>query len=399
MSMRRLLGVAGSIVLIAGCSGGGSDRARRVGTPACLSPGPEASPLAHVPTASTSAPGQPYSVVSTRNGKWSFASLPRAIAVINTDSFTPSLVRVIPLPAPVAGSQHGLALTPGGRYLLASAASGAVVIDARRAERGLSGAVLGRLVSTVPGVERDAGAAAVVTSWNGRYAFVARERAGSVAVFNLRAALASHLHSSGYVGPIPVGLGPVAVALSPSGTRLYVASLATALKAGASASSGTLSVIDEHLAEQRPWRSVLQTVSAGCEPVGLVTASQGRFVWVTTLADHAVLGFSSAQLERDRARALVAVVRVEDTPIGLLPFAGGSRLLVADSGSSRGSAGGPGLTVIDTTRALAGRPAVLGSIPTGLDPRQLALVPRRATALVTNYGSEQIEAVDLAAIP
>jgi DNA-binding beta-propeller fold protein YncE len=345
-----------------------------------------------------SVPGQPYSVVSTRNGKWSFASLPRAIAVIN-DNFPPSLVRVIPLPAAVAGGQHGLALTPGGRYLLASAASGAVVIDARRAERGLAGAVLGRLVSTVPAAESDAGASAVVTSRNGRYAFVARERAGSVAVFNLRAALASHLHSSGYVGPIPVGLGPVAVALSPSGTRLYVASLAAALKPGAAASSGTLSVIDEPLAERRPWRSVLQTVPAGCEPVGLVTASKGRFVWVTTLADHAVLGFASAQLERDTAHALVAVVRVGDSPIGLLAFAGGSRLLVADSGRSRGRAGAPGLTVIDTTRALAGRPAVLGSIPTGLDPRQLALVPRRATALVTNYGSEQLEAVDLAAIP
>jgi DNA-binding beta-propeller fold protein YncE len=399
MSLRARLGVAGSVVLIAGCSGGGSDRAHRVGTPTCLSRGPAASPLAGVPTASTSVPGQTYSVVSTRSGKWSFASLPGAIAVINDDAFPPSLVRVIPLPASVAGGQHGLALTPGGRYLLASAASGAVVIDARRAELGLAGAVLGRLVSPVPAVESDAGASAVVTSWNGRYAFVARERAGSVAVFNLRAALASHLHSSGYVGPIPVGLGPVAVALSPSGTRLYVASLAAALKPGAPASSGTLSVIDEPLAERRPWKSVLRTVSAGCEPVGLVTASKGRFVWVTTLADHAVLGFASAQLERDPVRALVAVVRVGDTPIGLLAFAGGRRLLVADSGRSRGRAGAPGLTVIDTTRALAGRPAVLGSIPTGLDPRQLALVPRRATALVTNYGSEQVEAVDLAAIP
>jgi DNA-binding beta-propeller fold protein YncE len=158
-------------------------------------------------------------------------------------------------------------------------------------------------------------------------------------------------------------------------------------------------VIDAPLAERRPWRALLQTVSAGCEPVGLVTSTKGRFVWVTTLADHAVLGFASGRLVRDPSHARVAVVRVGDTPIGLLPFAGGSRLLVADSGRSTGGAGARGLTVIDTTRALAGRPAVLGSIATGLDPRQLSLVPRRATALVTNYGSKQVEAVDLAAVP
>jgi DNA-binding beta-propeller fold protein YncE len=399
VSSRAALVVAGSVLLIAGCSGGGSDHARRVGTPACLSPGPAAPPLAHVPTATVAIPGQPYSVVASRDGRWSFASLPDAIALMSNRDFAPRLVRVIRLPAAVAAGQHGLALTPNGRYLLASAASGAVVIDAVRAERGLGGAVLGRLVSTVPGVESNAGASAVVTARDGRYAFVARERAGSVAVFNLAAALATRLHSSGYVGPIPVGIGPVAVALSPSGRRLYAASLAVALRPAATVSRGTLSVIDAPLAERRPWRSVLQTVSAGCEPVGLVTSSHGRFVWVTSLADHSVLGFASARLVNDPAHALMAVVRVGDTPIGLLPFAGGSRLLVADSGRSAGSLRAPGVTVIDTTRALAGRVAVLGSIATGLDPRQLALVPRRATALVTNYGSKQVEAVDLAAVP
>jgi DNA-binding beta-propeller fold protein YncE len=398
MNLRALLGIAGSILLLAGCRGG-SDRAVRVGAPACLSRGPAALPLAGVGRSAVAVPGQPYSVVSTRTGAWSFASLAGAIAVISDNSFAPRLVRVIPLPAPVATGQHGLALTPGGRYLLVSAASGAVVIDALRAERGLGRAVLGRLVSTVPGVESDAGASAVVTSRDGRFAFVARERAGSVAVFNLAAALASRLRSSGYVGPIPVGLGPTAVAISPSGERLYVASLAAPLKSGGTASSGTLSVIDARLAERRPWRSLLQTVSAGCEPVGLVTSTKGRFVWVTTLADHAVLGFASGRLVRDPSHARVAVVRVGDTPIGLLPFAGGSRLLVADSGRSTGGSGARGLTVIDTSRALAGRPAVLGSIATGLDPRQLALVPRRARALVTNYGSKQVEAVDLAAVP
>src|ERR1700716_4062392 len=95
----RLLGTvagAGSLVGGSGCAGDGADRPRRVGTATCHPPGPPAPTLGRVATATVTVPGQPYSVVATRSGRWSFASLPDAIAVMRDDGFAPRLVRTIP---------------------------------------------------------------------------------------------------------------------------------------------------------------------------------------------------------------------------------------------------------------------------------------------------------------
>ncbi|MGZ4172398.1 MAG: YncE family protein, partial [Solirubrobacteraceae bacterium] len=301
---------------------------------------------------------------------------------------------------------HGLALADRGRYLLAGTGGGAVVIDAHRAEHG-GRAVLGFLRGPVPvGQQGDAGAGAVVASRAGRYVFVARERAGGVAVFDLSRALAGRLRRSGLVGVIPVGAGPSAMALSPSGRRLYVTSVAAASTPGLTPpvvgagveQPGALQVIDTAVAEQRPRRAVLSTVAAGCEPVDVSVSGDGRTVWVATLSDHAVIGFASGRLVPRPDRARVALLRLGAAPTGVLPFARGRRLLVAYSRRS-GAGGSPGVTVIDTASALAGRLAVLGSLPTGADPRRLALVPGRRRALVTDYGSSEIEAIDLRTVP
>jgi hypothetical protein len=41
---------------------------------------------------------------------------------------------------------------------------------------------------------------------------------------------------------------------------------------------------------------------------------------------------------------------------------------------------------------------VLGAVTAGPDPRQFALVARRPIALLSDYGSAEIEALDLATI-
>jgi DNA-binding beta-propeller fold protein YncE len=89
---------------------------------------------------------------------------------------TPRPVRRITLPTMVRGE----AITPDGRFLLAAAGSGAVVVSVARAERGQPGSVLGSLTS--PG---GAGAVEVAVSPDGRFAFVTLEDSGTMAVFNL----------------------------------------------------------------------------------------------------------------------------------------------------------------------------------------------------------------------
>lgn len=54
---------------------------------------------------------------------------------------------------------------------------------------------------------------------------------------------------------------------------------------------------------------------------------------------------------------------------------------------------------MDAAAALAGRPAPLGLIPTGSFPREMTVIPHTRTLLITDYLSEQVQAVSLAVAP
>jgi 6-phosphogluconolactonase (cycloisomerase 2 family) len=57
------------------------------------------------------------------------------------------------------------------------------------------------------------------------------------------------------------------------------------------------------------------------------------------------------------------------------------------------------LTVVKQAAALAGKPAVLGLIPAGQFPREMALEPDGQHLLVSNYQSGQLEAVSIPSLP
>ncbi len=325
----------------------------------------------------------PFAVAVTGNGRWSFVStgVGRSIDVLRAGpGLAPVLARRIMVPAAV----HGEALTRDGRYLLAASGNGAVVVRVSRAEHGRAGSVLGMLTS--PG---EAGAVEVALSRDGRFAFVTENGSGTLAVFNLAAALASGLRESGFVGDVRLGVNPIGITLSGNGQWLYV----TTQKRDPHADQGTLSVINVARAESHPARSVQATAPAGCDPGRVITTSGGSTVWVTARASNALLAFSAARLRSDPGRALIAKVRVGQAPIGLTALPGGRRLLVANSGTRQGHPAS--LAVIDEAAALAGRPALVGVIGAGLLPREFAVVPDGRTALVTNSASHQLEAVNV----
>ena len=239
-------------------------------------------------------PGPPFGVAVTADGRWSFVSLlpmgsrGAAIGVFaGTGSASPRLIRQIP----VSGQALGVALTPGGRYLLAANGSGATVIDVQAAEQGSGNAVLGTL-SSGGGGQAD-GAIEVATSGDGRFAFVSLETSDKIAVFNLQQALASHFRTSGFVGDVPAGVAPVGLAVSPNGDWLYSTSelrsmsevrraehhgsLSLRLEGG----QGTLAVISVQKAETDPAHAIVSTVTAGCSPVRVITSANGGTVWVT----------------------------------------------------------------------------------------------------------------------
>jgi DNA-binding beta-propeller fold protein YncE len=397
-------------------------RARSLPSPACSTATAPSAALKGVRAATVSVHGSPFGVAAAPGGRWAFVAVPAGVAVLREGrSLAPTVVRTIR----VAGGPAGLALTPNGRYLLAAVGSGAAVISVARAERGTAGAVLGTL--SAPG--RDPGADSaieVAISPDGQFAFVTLEYADTAVVFNLGKALRKDFHAADYVGSVPLGQAAVGMAVSPGGQWLYATS-ELALPAHSSSAGrqrpssagrpsrldeaselaprstaavqyGTLTVINVRRAETHPSSSVVATVEAGCQPVRVITSAGGREVWVTARASDDLLCFSAARLISDPAHALMAVVRVGEAPVGLAAVRGGSLIVVADSNRFGARGAIADLDVVNVAAALSGRRAVVGHIPSGLFPREMALL-RSGTLLVPNYDSNQVEAVDVASIP
>jgi DNA-binding beta-propeller fold protein YncE len=346
-----------------------------------------------VPTSLEPVPGTPYGVVVTADGRWSFVSQPApgGVGVFRIGRpDLPPLVRQVD----TSGQLWGEALTPGGRYLLAAdGADGAVVISVSRAESGGAGALLGTLGGGSPG-----GAIEVAVSPDGRFAFVSLEDSASIAVYNLQQGLAKRFGRSDLVGMIPVGIAPVGLAVSPDGRWLYATS-EVAAGGSPSGEQGWLTVISLDRAETDPAGSVVSTVDAGCSPVRVITSADGGVVWVTARGSDRLLGFAAARLRTNPAHSLVASVQVGEAPVGLALVDGGTRIVVADSNRFGAPNATSSLAVVSAPAALAGSPSLVGYLAAGRFPREMALEPGGKTLLVTNFSSQQLEAVGVADLP
>lgn len=358
----------------------------------------------------SSVPGDPFGVTVTADGRWSFVSLlPQGRGTIgvfdDTGSGGPRLVRQIP----VGGQPLGVALTPDGRYLLAANGSGATVVSVRAAEQGGRNAVLGALTGTNSG-RPGAGAIEVAVSADSRFAFVSLEYSDQIAVFDLRRALASHFHSSGFVGDVPTGVAPVGLAVSPNGDWLYSTSELASMRALRKLSRrsprtrqegglGTLAVISVPKAETDPAHAIVSTVVAGCSPVRVITSASGGIVWVTARGSNSLLGYSASRLRGDPVHALVARVQVGEAPVGLALVRSGQRVVVADSNRFGRPGAKSDLAVVDVAAALAHHAALAGYVRAGVFPRQMALEPNGRVLLVTDFASQQLETVNVTNLP
>jgi len=400
---RLAVALAGAGALVCGCGGSGHSAGASVAAPpsappACSTAVAAAPDLTGVPTRMIAVGGEPFGIATDAAGRWSFVAVDDGsgsrLEVFSDHGLAPRLVRTIELPG---AAVRGDGLVDRGRYLLiADAGTGAIVIDVARARTRRGAAVLGKLSDGTPARP---GAIEVTGSPDGRYAFLAAEGAGEVAVYDLERAVAEHFRTSAYVGSVPLGGSVVGMAISPDGRWMYATSenAAPALRLG---SQGTLSVIDLAAAERGEGaRAVVANVAAHCAPVRVALSANGATAWVTARESDQLLAFSTARLRSDPARALIAAVRVGEAPVGLALVDGGRRIVVADSNRWRVSGARAGLSVVDSAAALAHRPAVLGTVRSGLFPRELSLEPGGRTLLVANYGSGQLEAVGVAALP
>jgi len=385
---------AAYVVLGAGGKGGGNGGSGHGnGTvavapkiPGCTTATAAAKRLTTVTRSSVSLGGNPFGVATTPSGHHDFVTLGNSLAVLkNTSAPLPTLLHKISVP----GANKGDIVASDDKLLLLASGSGAQVLNSKDAEHG-EAVLMGTLSS--PGGR---GAVEVQLSPDGRFAFVTLQSSGGVAVFNLQAALADGFAGSSFVGLVPTGSEPVGMAVSPDGRWLYVTSIEKV--ATPNPSEGELSVVNLRKAEVKPARSVVAKVTAGCEPVRVIVSGNGNDVWVTARASNALLGFSAAKLRTDARHSLIARVGVGAEPIGLTFAANGNRIVVANSDLTQLAGAHPSLSVVSTPAALAGKPAVLGQLSTGLVPRQFATEGN--TLLVTDDGSGQLQAINLADLP
>jgi DNA-binding beta-propeller fold protein YncE len=383
---------------VAGCGGGSAPAHPRLSGPG-LFQGRPARAGCSTATAGGSAPttahpvfvavhGAPFGVAVTANGRFAFVGgVGGGVGVFALVRGVPHFLHALR----ITGGAVGISLTPDGRYLLvADGHVGADVIDVARAETGASHAVLGDL----PSRGRNAGAGAIeaASSPDGRYVFVSVEYGRHIAVYDLQEALRNGFRSSGFVGSISSGVAPVGLAVSPNGRWLYSTSEAGAPRHPA---DGVLKVIDLARAEHDPARSVVATVNAHCSPVRVAVSPDGATVWVTARESNQLLAFSAARLLSRPAHSLRAAVRVGEAPVGLAVADGGRVIAVADSNRFNAPGAHAALTVVSAVAALAHRQAILGTIRTGLFPREMAFDAPAGTLIVGNFMSDSLEAVRL----
>jgi DNA-binding beta-propeller fold protein YncE len=350
--------------------------------PGCTTQAARASQLSHVTSHMVSASGHPFDVAVTPG--FAFVSgAGSGLSVMNTQKSVPVGMWDS---APLDHAQ-GEALTPDGHFLVVTGGSGITVFRVSDLEQRAGAAAMGSLTS--PG---QAHAEDVAITPDGRFAFVTFQNSASVGVFDLRRALSSGFGSGDAVGLVPVGPQPIGIAIPPDGQHAYVASQAS------TPGAGLLSVIDVRQAEQHPGAaSVIKKVPAGCKPNRIAFSAGGQNLWLTTAGSNALLGFSTARLLSDPGHALLARVPLGQSPLGLAVVSHGSRIVVADSNKGAQPGSAANLAVVSVSKALARKPALLGYVQSGLQPRQFAV--SRGTLLVANTKSAQVQAVRVDSLP
>jgi DNA-binding beta-propeller fold protein YncE len=279
-----------------------------------------------------------------------------------------------------------MAVSPNGRYLVAAGGSGASVFSVPRIEQ-LNSAPSSWLLGSFS--SRGQGAIETAVSPDGDV-FVSLEDSDQLAVFNIEKAERSGFGSSDLVGYVPMGVAPVGMAISPNGRYLY----ATSEAATETGTEGTLTTIDLRRAEEQPARSIVSTVWAGCSPVRVVATSSS--VYVTARESDELLEFSATDLISHPASALIRQVHVGEAPVGLALVNHDKTVVIADSNRFNANGATSNLAVVVAEERTL---HLVGYVAAGDFPRDMAVNPDGRTVVISDYGSGDVEEVNVGTLP
>jgi DNA-binding beta-propeller fold protein YncE len=344
-------------------------------------------------------PGAPFFAVPTADGCTIFVSIaakapqsPGRIIVLRRISGQVDIAQDIVLPE---GSPAGMALSHDGKVLAVSNGVGIVLLGTAQLLTGDATPIAQVKDAGVNG--RPSGSVFVAITADDKLLFVSDEAASGITIYDLAKMRGG---SAAAIGTIPVSPAPIGLAFSPDGSRLYAtsglsqpgtnaATCPAEAGGGGNTPQGVLTVVDVARAEHDPAGSVLAKVPAGCAPVRVELSSDGSRAFVTARGQDSLLVFDTAKLVRDSAHALVASGLAGLSPVGVA--LAGDKVFTANS--NRFTLAGrksEWLSAIDS-----GSAKVIGNIPAGLFPRELRVTDDGRTLLVTNFGSNTLELIDL----
>jgi DNA-binding beta-propeller fold protein YncE len=342
--------------------------------PRCTSTTEKAKKLKGISTVVAKLGGDPFGVAVTPSAQYSFVTTGNSVTVVRDG---PALALEVVRKITVHGARQGVAVTADGRFAIAAAGSGAAVINVAAAESGVGDPVTGLLRS-----RKGSGAVEVLISPDDRFVFVTLENSAEMAVFNLADALTDGFGPKDFVGYVPLAAQPVG--MTTAGKWLYVVSL-----------TGKLAVLNLSKAETDPAHAVVKIVPDGCGSARVLSSDNGKVIWVTARQSDTLLAFNAAKLHSGPSHALIARVKVGETPLGETLIDQGAEILVADSNLNHLPGAHSNLAVVSTSNALSGKPALIGYLPVGPVPRQFAVEPDGRVVLVTVQGARQLEAVSI----
>ncbi len=314
---------------------------------------------------------------------------------------------------------NGLTLLKGGKTLVVG------VGDAGVAFLSTEDAIHGTAKPYFASQGEGAGTFDVVASRDGKFVFSANEygmvdgQRGSVGIVAVNADAEGRVTHPQTIGQIPAGDVVPSLALSPDGSRLYVAtelvpSKAPPLIAGAAnptltkndcvqrkgtppRSNGFITVIDAQRAIKLETGAILSRVASGCSPVRLVETADSSALFISARGDDAILSFAPHLLESDPEHALIrALSSGGSAPVGMRLFAKDRMLAVANSNRFADSNGAVALLDISNLSSTADRGPVK-KWTAGAFPRNIGISLDGETLYLTNYTSRSLQAIQIMA--
>ncbi len=361
------------------------------------------------PSVTVELPGHPFGVIAAGDGCSVFVSLMgddagknAGIAVLKVRSGRFQLLHVVPLQF----RPTGMALTHDGKLLIAAADKAVIFLDVQGLISGTANAVLGSFSDG-----RNAQSVYANVTADNKLLFVSDERAKSITVIDLDRARANGYKRDAIVGKIPTGNAPIALTFSPDGKWLYSTSEVAlsewnwpkACKPEGRPSTGSeisnpegaVIVVDVARARRDPAHSVAGRIPAGCSPVRMAISPDGDRIYIAARNSNAVLAFHTAKLLSDPQHARIGMAPVGTAPVPIAVVDHGSKVVTGNSNRFASPTSAQTLLVLDAARIQEGTAARLGTIPAGAFPREMSVSPDGDTLLLTNFGSNSLQVMDI----